>query len=249
MLSPDAWAAAQAPWLARAAAWWAPRESACLTLRAWFQAPLAWDAYDGLTLEGTLQAIVVLRATGEMPDDVFADAPRAAGVDIPIPIVDVTLGGLRIACASQAQPAAGAAESTRWRRKRARDVLNLRGFNTSGGAHKSLNLPTHTLVTPYVDFHVVGDARRLVELLPDASEIGRSRAGGLGAVLGWEVLLDLDGRSLVWGRRPMRVLPAVPEVLVQLDPGAFDIRPANTRAPYWHRRSQAVCVVPASGIA
>lgn len=225
---------------------WRPRAVEALRLRLWFSAPVAWDTYDGTTIEGALQYAVVIRDTGRMPSDVFSGCPRDRFVDIPVPIADTTIAGLPIACASWGQPAPEASEGVRYRRKRARvELLRTPGGRgnvvTGGGPYKSLNVPTCVLATPYLDFFVRGDRALLVDLLRDVGAVGRCRAGGLGAVLGAEISEDPEDRSLVWRGRPQRTLPATDQ---EYEPGSYVVREAGTRAPYWHRTVRTLCVVP-----
>lgn len=235
-------------WLDRARERHRPRSVEPLTLRVWLRGPVAWDDYDGTTIEGALQFAVVIRETGHMPDDVFADCEPGTFADIPIPIADEERAGRRIACASWGVPSPLATASTRWRRKRARtDILGGSGkVIINGGPYKSLNIPTPTLAAPYLDFHVRGDRALLADLLPDVGALGRARAGGLGAVLGTEILDDPDDRSLRWLGRPMRAVPVADdyEAAITFEVGTYALREATTRAPYWHRATRALCAVP-----
>jgi hypothetical protein len=239
------WAESNRAWLERARRW-LPRLPEPVTLRAWLWSPIAWDPYDGVTIEGAIQSAVILRETGRSPDDVFAGCPPTL-TEIPIPIVDVEIDGLPIAMVSWAQPDPEAVDAMRWRRKRARvEEYAIHRVTTSGGAYKSQNIPVPTMVTSYVDFHAFADRELLAELLPDTGAIGRSRAGGLGAVMGWELLPDPEERALSWGGRPMRTVPLGAGV-GELVEGSYEIRPATTRAPYWHRGSLCECIVPVPG--
>jgi len=211
--------------------------------------PVIWDAYDGLRLEGALQYAVVALESGSVPSDVFADAPRDIAVDIPIPIVDVEIGGRRIACASVALAPPCAIETVRFIRRRARvEALAVGKVLISGGPYKSTNIPKATVTTPWVDFFVRGDRARLATLLKDVSSLSASRAGGLGVVLGWQIDDDPDDRSLVYRDAPQRTLPLVSDGgewdLQRFDPTTYEIREATTRAPYWHQRSRAECLTP-----
>lgn len=233
---------------------WGPsaRRWACvtrqpLTLRAWLAAPLAWDPYNGVPCEGALQYAVVQLASGMSPEEAFADAPRDTPhntlVPIPIPIVDQEMVGMPVALASWAQPAPGAIETTRIRRKRARaESYGLAKVNVAMAEFKSEQIPVPTLTAMWVEFHVVGDRDRLHELLPHVTHIGRGRSSGLGHLLGWEILEDYTGRSILDRGRLMRSVPSGSGV--QARPGTFTVRHATTRAPYWHRASLTECMVP-----
>jgi len=230
------------PWSAEAQRW------ACvspepLTLRAWLAAPLQWDAYNGVPCEGALQYAVVQLASGVSPEEAFAGAPRDELVPIPIPIADQEMGGFTVALASWAQPAPSAIESTRIRRKRARaESYGLAKVNVAMAEFKSEQVPVPTLVSAFVEFHVVGDRALLNELLPHATHLGRGRSSGHGQVLGWEVCDDPERRSILDRGRLMRTVPV--SAGVNARPGTFSVRHATTRAPYWHRASLTDCMVP-----
>lgn len=246
------WLDANRAWLARARERWAarPEHVEPLTLRMWLAAPIAWDGYDGLTLEGALQCAVVVHETGRLPDDVFAGCPRDLSIadgDIAIPIADEVIHGHRVACASWARPSRDAVETVRYRRKRARvDVMPGSGkLLIAGGPFKSLNVPVPTVTTIYLDFHVRADRERLESLLhTEALTLGRWRSAGLGVVRGTEVLSDPEDRSLTWRGTPQRSIPVRDAQDAERYAAPYDLRPATTRAPYWHRRSETLCVVP-----
>ncbi len=237
-------------WLARARERWSPRTSEPLTLRTWLASPIAWDSYNGITLEGALQHAVVTLEAGHLPDDVFAGCPRDLSIedgDIAIPISDERIEGHPIACSSWARPSPGAVETTRYRRTRARiDAMPGEGkVIISGGPFKSLNVPIPTVTTLYLDFHVRGDRERLTDLLSrDALVLGRWRSAGLGRVTGTEILDDPEDRSLTWKGVPMRSLPVRDAADAERFKAPYDLRPETTRAPYWHQRSMSLCVVP-----
>lgn len=231
---------------------WRCRDAAPMVLRAWLSAPIAWDSWDGITVEGALQHAVVIRTAGRMPDDLQWPSE---GMEIPIPVADVDIAGRPIACASWAQPAWLASEAHRWRRKRARaESYALRSVVVGCGTYKALQIPTPTMVTPWLDFHLEADRALLTDLLRDVGAIGRARGGGLGVVEGWEMLPPMisvgplvrvvgDGPWLA----PMRTLPVSPEHGWSDDAyveGTFVRRVATTRAPYWLRHSACDCAVP-----
>jgi hypothetical protein len=238
------------PWLKRARKRYEPRHPEPLMLRVWFSAPVAWDPYDGTCLEGALQHAVVLREIGQMPADVFSECPADVTADIQIPIVDEMICGRPIARASWGFPAEFAAETVRWRRHRTRveQLPTPGGRGTiviAGGPYKNTQIPTATIATPWLDFYVRGDRALLADLLRDVGAVGRCRAGGLGAVLGTEILPDPEDRSLTWRGRPMRSIPVESEdAAARFEPGSCDCRPQTTRAPYWAQRSKTLCVVP-----
>ena len=229
-------------WLAGAARW-SCELSAPLTLRAWMAAPIAWDPYQGLPCEGALQWAVVALSSGQTPDEAFAGVPMDQAVEIPIPIEDTEMLGRRIALASWAQPSPEAIETIRYRRKRARaEEYGLAKVQINGGPYKSLNIAVPTLTCAWLDFHAVGDRPKLGELLPHVTHLGRNRAGGMGHVLGWEIMDDPEHRALTDRGRLMRTLPV--GCGIEPRPGTFTIRHSTTRAPYWHRRSLCEAMVP-----
>jgi len=222
---------------------WACEHQEPLTLRAWMASPIAWDSYQGLPCEGALQWSVVALASGQTPDEAFAGIPANEVVEIQIPIADAEMCGRRIAMASWAQPSPESIETLRYRRKRARaEEYGLSKVLTSGGPYKSLNIAVPTLTSAWVDFHVDGDRAKLTELLQHVTHIGRNRSGGLGHILGWEILDDPGHRSMLDRGRLMRTVPV--GCGLEPRPGTFTVRNATTRAPYWHRRSLCEAMVP-----
>lgn len=243
-------------WLDDSASWrtsarrWLPERVAPLRLRVWLTSPVAWDPYGGITIEGALQSVVVTRESGMLPADAFADAPSDFFADVPVPIADEEHAGKLIACASWAVPQA-LVETVRKVRRRTREELfptpGGKGLLvTGGGPYKNTEIPIATVTTPYVEFFVRGDRSKLADLVRDVGSIGRSRAGGLGAVHGVEIDEDPDDRSLVYRGRPQRTIPVADEhdAAVLFEASSYDLREANTRAPYWHRATRALCAVP-----
>ncbi len=246
------WDRDNAAWLERAARW-APRSVDPLRLRVWLSSPLAWDGATAITIEGALQFAVVCRETGRMPDDVFNGAPRDVMIPLPIPVADVTIAGLPIACASWGIAPACAVESIRWRRKRTRaESLGLDKVLIKGGAYKALNIPVGALVAPWLDFYVRGDRGLLTDLFRDVQGLGRDSTRGMGTVLGVEIASDHDDRSLIYRGAPQRALPLVCDGSEydprSLAPDTWDERETTTRAPYWKQASLAVCAVPVTSI-
>lgn len=235
------WLAQNQAWLDRARGRWAPRSPEPVTVRLWLSSPVAWGEH-GVQLDGLLQRLVVERETGLPSDDVFAECPRGLHPEIQIPVVDVQIAGLPIACASWGVPPPIAAESLRWRRKRARlEAMSGNRLTIAGGAYKSTNIPVQTLVTPWLDFYLVADRALVRDLLGDAHAIGRGYSSGLGTILGIEYLPDPDGRALAWRGRPMRAIPLGPGAPPLQDPCCML---TSTRAPYWAGKGQRVCAVP-----
>jgi hypothetical protein len=232
-------------WIRHAEATWRPRNPEPITLRCWLRAPVAWDSYDGLTIEGALQAVVVMLETGETPDDIFAGY-RGNAIDIPTPIADIELGGITIACASWGRPGMVAHHSVRVRRQRPRAELYERSaVRINGGPTKQNQIPTPTVVAPYIDFSLLADRELLLALLPDVTAIARHRSAGLGAILGHELIPHDTDRSIVLDDgSPARTLPDIPSVREMLRPGSFLDRIATTRAPYWLREHRRPCLVP-----
>lgn len=230
-------------WLDTARARWAPASDVPLLVRAHLAGPLAWDGYNGVTLEGALQWVVVCRESGMSPPDALVGSPH---VDIQIPIVDITMAGKRVACASWARLPVGYLEDTRLRRKRTRvEALGLRQVMTNGGPHKAMQIPVACIVAPYVEFAVRGDRDKIVDLLRDMAGLGRDRGRGLGIVEGWEVVPDPQDGSLVIDGAPQRALPVEDGDLSPYREGTYELRDGQgCRAPYWHPSTRTLCVVP-----
>lgn len=238
------WLAKNEGWLDRARERWRPLDPVPLVLRAWMWRPILWDSYNGVRVDGALQCMVVGRETGRVPDDVFAGCGDTV-VDIQVPVADTEIHGLPIARASWGFPADDAEHTVCWLRKRS-DPEGLRGNpNTSLGAYKSLNIPRPALVTSCLTFFVVGDESQLRELVPLITNIGRGGSGGTGRVHGWEIERCSEDHSLVRGTEAMRSIPIASEDEAKTYTGL--LRYATTRAPYWHTRSEHLCVVPAFG--
>jgi hypothetical protein len=83
-------------------------------------------------------------------------------------------------------------------------VESIRWPPDARGPYKSTNIPVQTLVTPWLDFHMVADRVLVRDLLGEASALGRGYSSGLGTLLGFEYLPDPEDRSLAWRGRPMR---------------------------------------------
>jgi len=227
-------------WLARAERWRASK-SKSFTVRVWFSSPVAWSD-NGVQIDGLLQRLVVERETSRLSDDVFAECPRGLNPEIPIPVADVEIMGLPIACASWGWPPPIAVESLRWRRKRARlEAMSGGRLTIAGGAFKSTNIPVQALTTPWLDFHLAGDAALVRDLLGDATAIGRGYSSGLGTILGVEYMPDPEERSLAWKGEPMRSLPLGKGCPKLNDPICGE---KATRAPYWANKNVCVCAVP-----
>lgn len=242
------WAKRNRKWLEKARERWAPVDPEPLRVRAWLAAPVAWDTYDHLMIEGLLQFVVVMRETGRLPDDVFAgcalDVPLE-DTDIQVPIVDEVLPGCEvpIARASAGWPSTDSVASVRWRRSRPRgDRYGASVVNASSGNTKAMNLPAPVVVTQFVDWWVYGDRAMIEDLLQDAPTVGGKRSGGLGYVHGWEVVPDEDWSWFGPSGRLMRALPA--SYGRAQDATAYQLRVATVRAPYWHPRSRMLCCVP-----
>lgn len=240
------WASENRPWLDRARRVWSPDTTEPLLLRAWLAAPVAYDGYDAITIDGALQSAVCLRETGRLPDDVYSECPLSASLeetDIQIPITDSVMSGIPIAHVSIGwfSPDATATKRQNWKRARAenyaRDVVK-----TSEASTKTQMVLKQTVAAMHLDFYAQGDRAKLSELLTDVSHLGAGRSGGLGDLLGWEVL-PAPGAWWFEGpdRRLMRSLPADRDAA-----GAtgYDERIATLRAPYWHQRTRRLCHVP-----
>jgi hypothetical protein len=215
-------------------------------------APVAWDGYDPITLEGALQSAVVLRETGRTPDDVFVGCPSDASLedaDIQIPISDVPIHvegrAIPIACCSVGRFSEDAVPTLRYIRKRPRaENYRTKIVNIAMAEYKASNIPVATVTCTSITFWVLGDAERLRDLLRDCGHLGAHRSGGLGSVLGWEVTVDATSAHWpAWQDERGRLMRSVPDSLCEYAIG-FERRAANLRAPYWHKRTQALCKVP-----
>lgn len=242
--SAAAWQRRNAPWLDRLRRELTPRDVRPLRVRLWLSQPVA-SSPDGLHLDGALSYIAVEAATGRTPGDAF-DGYRGSPPHLQLPLAEVERHGHRFWACSWAFPSPGALESLRYWRKRA-DVERY-GLSptakvvTSGGAYKSLNIPRASVVAPYLDVFVRGDRDLLGRMLRRLDHLGRA---GLGAVSGIEIDDDPLDRSLVHDGAPQRALPIA--TMADADAyrdGSYAVRDATLRPPYWHRASEALCVVP-----
>lgn len=245
-----AWHAENAAWLDAAQRHWLPRGRDNLLIRAWLAQPICWDGYDPITIEGALQSAVCTLETGKMPDDVFADCPRDATLeqtDIAIPIHDtpVDVGSekpLPLALVSCGWFSPDAAQTVRWQRSRARaESYALAKVNTASDWSKSANRAKATVTAYYVEFYAAGDGELLRRLLPEVGTLGSARFSGMGLIHGWEVL-GMRSCDPILGASG-RLLRTVPHGSVDIAE-QFDVREATLRAPYWHKRTLALCDVP-----
>jgi hypothetical protein len=240
------WASENRAWRLRAEEHWSPRIPEPILIRAWLAAPVAWDCYDPLTIEGALQFAVVLRETGRMPDDVFSDCPLDLGVadtDIQIPIADSKdICDIPIAMVSCGWFSPDAVPDVRWRRRRVRgEQYGQAVVNTASGDTKAEQRPIPVVVANHVDFYAMGDCEMLRELARDCGTLGAARSGGLGQVQGFEV----EPTDRVWWRSgPDRQLMRTIPWNDGEPPDASDVREATLRAPYWHHRTRRMCAVP-----
>lgn len=250
-----AWLAQSAGWRSSAAAHWTARGEAAqpIRVRAWLGAPVAWDGYTPVCLEGALQYAVIVLEARQAPDEAYAGI-GAGWCPPPIPIAETTVVDdegrpWRIARCSVAQPAPLAHETKRIRRKRTRaDALSGDAIvNTAGGWPKALNIPIPTLTTPWLDFYAMADVERLRALLADTPGLARDAKRGLGTVVGWEVDIIEADWSIRRNAVLMRVLPrcgAGELDVANFDPCTYDVRESGTYAPYWHKASRTTCIVP-----
>jgi hypothetical protein len=222
-------------WVDDARAQWSARAGHTEPLRvtAWMRSPVAFDRDDGLRLDSALTWVVVALTTGLPPPEAFADVPKGAYVDIPVPIADEVVEGWRVAMCSDAALAPVACEVVRRRRKKPHpEAMALAKVQTTGGPWKALDIPVAAWASPVVSWWLIGDAERLRSLLGELHALGRGRAGGLGHVEAWQVDHD-DSAWERWRARPMPVLDGAP--------GA---RPVNVRAPFWHPRTRTLAACP-----
>lgn len=249
--APSAWLKANKPWLQRAERW-LPVERDKVRIRCWLGSPIFWDGFEPIQLEGALQYAVILRETGRTPDEVYAGIGEGwAPPPIPVASMDRIHGRPPMHLASSAVPSPRAVESKRMRRKRARtDVLGVKGkLQIAGGWAKSLNIPQPTLVTPYLDFYVMGDPGLLTDLMRDVPALGRDHSRGLGTLVGFEIESTRIGPVVSDGRlmRPVPVEFRIGNGAVPIDPSTYMIRECGYHAPYWHRASRTNCMVPLLG--
>lgn len=123
-------------------------------------------------------------------------------------------------------------------------VDTFRRIAINAGAQKSFRIPqeTRTLVDDRLTWWLVGDARRVAELLEHVSYLGARRAVGRGAVLGWrvEACETWPGFPVLRDGEPLRVLPADhPDVGAEAE-RAY----ATLTYPYWNRAAEELCVMP-----
>jgi len=231
-------------WTDDVQSWW-PTIKTPLRIRAFLKSPMAHDSCRGMSgLEGALQTVVVEQETGRNSFEAITEL--GTFFDIPIPIADVDMHGFKIAQCSHAQWPEHAIEDKRARRKRTDlEAIGRDKIMTAGGAFKALDLEVPTLIASWIDFYVVGDPVKLRELLPCVGGFGREWRRGFGAVESFEIS-DSEDWSLVRDCRPMRNLPVESEheAGILYDPSSCDVRMETTRAPYWHRRSRALCACP-----
>jgi hypothetical protein len=218
----------------------------------WLRAPLAWDPYDGITIEGALQSVVVTRESSRLPDDAFDGAPSDFFADVPIPIADQEVYGIKIALVSWAIPATNIETVRRLRRRSRVDLFRPAGGRgllvVSGGSFKNTDVPVSTMTTPFVDFFAHGDAEKIADLARDLGSLGRARGGGLGAIHGVEVDTGCPMRHpLSHHRRPQRTIPVLDgtNAADRFEVGSYEVRERQLRAPYWHLGGpRALCAVP-----
>lgn len=245
------WAEDNRAWRERAAQRWSPQHGDSLLLRAWLDAPVAYDGYDPLTIEGALQSVVIIRETGRTPDDVYQGCPRdlpLADVDIPIPVADAVCGGpeldatpLAHASCGWFSPDAVATKLQSWKRADAEHYA-AKIVRTSMAENKTQMVLKATVTAQHVDFYVQGDRLMLKDLLRDATVLGAGRSGGLGLVHGWEILAAEPWWWTGPGGRLMRTLPA--RLAEAHGATRYDLRTATLRAPYWHPRTRCEAAVP-----
>jgi hypothetical protein len=247
------WLEENTAWLAAAREHWAPKHHDKLLIRAWLAQPIAWDGYDPITIEGGLQSVVCSLETGSMPDDVFSDAGialRLCESDIQIPICDVPVnvtGGLPIpiACVSSGWFSPDALQTVRYIRKRPRaENYRMASVNIAMAEFKASNNPKATVTALHIDFWAMGDALLLRRLLADLPNLSSARSCGMGNVLGWEVTIDNHAEHWpCWQGDDGRVMRAMPHGFMR-NVTRFDVREATLRAPYWHKRTIALCDMP-----
>lgn len=107
--------------------------------------------------------------------------------------------------------------------------------NLTNGTYRDWNLPLPILLTPalvaycvYTGDRKVKDLRR--DLVRDVKWIGKKRSHGRGRVVGVEIDLIEEDRSLYYQGQAMRYLP---------DPDG--VRMVRTRPPYWNNYDKTAC--------
>ena len=94
--------------------------------------------------------------------------------------------------------------------------------------------------SPVVEWHAVGNAEAVLEVLRSVPFIGKKRTAGYGEVGEWSILdSDLDG-LVGYANEPLRPIP------VERWPQGGDWVPeeAAWKAPYWEVRNRTKCYVP-----
>lgn len=234
------------PWLDRARREMAPREPEPLRVRAWLLSPVAFDAREGMPLDGVVSWAAVLAMSSELPDDAFAAVPRGQFVDLPVPFAEADVGGHRIARASWATTSPDARELVRRKRKRADvEAYGLKGkVAVNGGEWKALDLPVPVVAATWLEWWCVADRAQLLPLLSMVHGLGRDRTRGVATIEGWEVDRVAENRSLVWHGRPTRALPIADLAECSSVYNGATPRVTSVRAPYWRRDARALCAVP-----
>lgn len=237
------------PWLPAARDRWLPRPGHVtpLTLRAWLSAPVALPRVGAVCIEGVLQHAMVIAETGRLPGEVFAGFPRHLFANLPAPIADVEMHGRAIACASWPRSSPDAREAlVMHTHKPEAEQLGLRKVYISMGETKPKRVPVPTLAVTWLEWSLLADLERLIELLPGARALAKWR-GALGSVDRWEVLDASDDYSLLRDGSPARVLPVFDEAeAMERFPRGYVLDEQNTRAPYWHRATRSLVACPPS---
>ena len=231
-------------WLDGARARWLPRSEESMLVRAWLSAPVALPRIGAVTLEGLLQSAVIVAETGALPGDAFA-AHDGGFVDLPVPIADVQMHGLAVACASWPTWSPDAREAlVMHTHKPEAEQLCARKVYVTGGEAKPKRVPVPTMSAAYVEWCVRGDRARIIELLDGCRALSKWR-GAMGSVDRWEVMRVSLDLSLVRDGSPARPLPVADEAeAIERFPRGYVLDECQTRAPYWHRATRALCACP-----
>lgn len=215
-----------------------------ITLRAWLSAPVAMPRVGAVTIEGLLQCAMLTAETGMIPRDAIGDHDGSF-LDLPVPIADVEMHGRTIACASWPVWSPDARESLMMHtHKPEAEQLGMRKVYITGGEAKPKRVYVPTRAASWVEWSLVADRERLRALLDGCRALAKWR-GALGSVDRWEVIGASVDHSLTRDGSPARSLPVLDEAeAIERFPRGYVLDECQTRAPYWHRATRALCACP-----
>ena len=115
--------------------------------------------------------------------------------------------------------------------------------NTSEGVTKSYDMPLKLINTPRIDWFIVGDRYKVVELLSTCTGIGRKRSFGKGQVYQWQVKEIEHDWSCLKNNRLTRPLP-IDLIHDTMDLQRYTFLRWGWKNPSWLPESIAMCVMP-----